>query len=102
MAPDKSAQLRARFLAELGTLGTTDELAEWAQRILPLKNTMISEDANSIEEAFRSKMSAIEPGLTSGEPGFGQPDSGAVLATQDEEAQKRRRRPKAKKSLLWS
>ena len=95
LAPDQSAQLRARFLAELGTLGTTDELAEWAQRILPLKNTMISEDANSIEEAFRSKMSAIEPELTSAEPGSGQPDSGAVLATQDEEAPKRRRRTKA-------
>ena len=76
LAPDQSGQLRARFLAELGALGTTDELAEWAQRILPLKSTMISEDANSIEEAFRSKMSAIEPELTSDEPSFGQPDSG--------------------------
>jgi hypothetical protein len=93
--PDQSAQSCARFLAELGALGTTDELAEWAQCILPLKNTMISEDANSIEEAFRSKMSAIEPELTSGEPGFGQRDSGDVLATQDEEAPKRRRRTRA-------
>ena len=58
--PDQSAQLRTRFLAELGALGTTDQLTEWAQRILPLKSTMTSEDANSIEEAFRSKMSAIE------------------------------------------
>ena len=66
-----------------------------AQRILPLKNTMISEDANSIEEAFRSKMSTIEPELTSGEPGFGQPDSGAEVAPQDEEAPKWRWRTKA-------
>ena len=93
--PDQSAQLRTRFLAELGALGTADQLAEWAQRILPLKNTMTPEDANSIEEAFRSRMSAIEPELTSGEPGFGQLDSGTVLATQDEEAPKRRRRTKA-------
>ncbi|MGA8158111.1 MAG: hypothetical protein WB822_18295, partial [Rhodoplanes sp.] len=95
LTPDKSAQLRARFLAELGALGTTDDLTEWAQHILPLKNTMTPEDANSIEEAFRSRMSAIEPELTSGEPGSGQLDSGTVLATQDEEAPKRRRRTKA-------
>ena len=95
LTPDQSAQLRTRFLAELGALGTTDELTEWAQRILPLKSTMTSEDANSIEEAFRSKMSAIEPELTSDEHSFGQPGSGAVLATQDEEAPKRRRRTKA-------
>ena len=93
--PDQSAQLRTRFLAELGALGTTDQLTEWAQRILPLKSTMTSEDANSIEEAFRSKMSAIEPELTSDEHSFGQPGSGAVPATQDEEAPKRRRRTKA-------
>ena len=95
LTPDQSAQLRAQFLAELGALGTTDQLAEWAQRILPLKNTMISDDSTSIEEAFRSKMSAIELELTSGEPSLGKPDPGAVLATQDEEAPKRRQRTKA-------
>ena len=102
MNPDQSAQLRTRFLVELGALGTADELAEWAQRTLPLKSTMISEDANSIEEAFRSKMSAIEPEVTSGETGFGQPDSGAVLATQDEEAPKRRRTKVSQKNRVSS
>ena len=87
--PDQSAQLRTRFLAELSALGTADELTAWAQRILPLKSTMTSEDASAIEEAFRSKMSAIDAELTSDEHSFGQPGSGAVLATQDEEAQKR-------------
>lgn len=95
LAPDQSAQLRARFLAELNALGTTDELTAWAQRILQMKSAMTFDDANSIEEAFRSKMSAIEPELTSGEPSFGKPDPGAVLATQDEEAPKRRQRTKA-------
>ena len=74
LTPDQSAQLRTRFLAELGALGTADQLAEWAQRILPLKSTMTSEDANSIEEAFRSRISAIEPELTSDEHSFGQPE----------------------------
>ena len=95
LTPDQSAQLRTRFLAELGALGTADQLAEWAQRILPLKSTMTSEDASSIEEAFRSRISALEPELTSDEHSFGQPNSGAVLATQDEDAPKRRRRTKA-------
>ena len=94
LTPDQSAQLRARFLAELGALGTADELTAWAQRILPLKSATTSEDSRAIEEAFRSRISAIEPELTS-EHSFGQPDSGAVLATQDEEAPKRRRRTKA-------
>ena len=31
LTSDQSAQLRTRFLAELGALGTTDELAEWAK-----------------------------------------------------------------------
>lgn len=95
LAPDQSAQLRARFLAELKALGTVDDLTAWAQRILQLKSAMTFDDANSIEEAFRSKMSAIEPELTSGDPSFGMPDPGAVLATQDEGAPKRRQRTKA-------
>ena len=93
--PDQSAQLRARFLAELSALGTADELTACAQRILPLKSAMTSENSRAIEEAFRSKMSAMEPELTSDEPGFGQPHSGVVNATQDEEAPKRRRRTRA-------
>ncbi|MGA7455564.1 MAG: ERF family protein, partial [Rhodoplanes sp.] len=42
--PDQSAQLRTRFLAELGALGTADELTAWVHRILPLKSAMTSED----------------------------------------------------------
>jgi ERF superfamily len=100
--PEQSAQLRTRLLAELGALGTGDQLAEWAQRILPLKSTMTSKDASSIEEAFRLKIAAIEPepGSASNERRSGQPESEAVslprpLAAPNEKAvrSKRRSRP---------
>ena len=102
LTPDQSAQLRTRFLAELGALGTTDQLTEWAQRILPLKSTMTSEDASSIEEAFRSKMTAIEVELISDEHSVGQPVLEAAsltrsLAARNEKSvrSKRRSRPSA-------
>ena len=100
LTPEESAQSRARFLLELSGLGTADQLAQWAQRILPLKCAMTSEDATSIEEAFRSKLSAIEPELTS-EHSVGEPESAAdrpnPLAARDEKGlwKKRSSRTKA-------
>ena len=95
LTPDQSAQLRTRFLAELGALGTADQLTEWAQRILPLKSTMTSEDGSSIEEAFRSKMAAIDAELTSDDHSVGQSEPGAAhsnrsLATEDKQALKKK------------
>jgi hypothetical protein len=57
-------------------------VTEWAQRILPLKSAMISEDASSIEEAFRSKMAAIEVELMSDEHSVGQPELEATRLTR--------------------
>jgi hypothetical protein len=37
LAPEQSAVLRDRLIAELGTLQTADEAAGWAQRSLPVK-----------------------------------------------------------------
>jgi ERF superfamily len=93
--PEESAQFRACFLAELSALGTADQLAEWAQRILPLKNTMTSEDAASIEEAFRSKMTANEPELAS-EHSVDEPETKAdrphhSLAVPEEKFQREKR-----------
>jgi hypothetical protein len=77
-------------------------VTEWAQRILPLKSAMISEDASSIEEAFRSKMAAIEVELMSDEHSVGQPELEATrltrsLAARNEKSVrgKRRSRPSA-------
>jgi hypothetical protein len=102
LTPEQSAQLRTRFLEELGTLGTADQLTEWVQRILPLKSTMTAEDASSIEEAFRLKIALIEPGLASNERRSGQPESEAASLTRSRAApnekvvrSKRRSRPSA-------
>jgi hypothetical protein len=65
LKPEQSAELLTRLLGELGMLGTDDQLAEWAQRILPLKSTMTSTDASSLEKAFGLRIAAIDPELTS-------------------------------------
>ena len=95
--PQQAAQLRTRFLAELSGLGTADQLAEWAQRILPLKSTMTSEDASSIEQAFRSKMTAIEPELTS-QHSVGEPEGEANRPNPSLAARDQRDQPKERSS----
>ena len=56
MSSDQSNTLRDRVLTELAGIGSSDELGAWARRTLTLKNTMTSEDARLIEEAFRSRL----------------------------------------------
>lgn len=91
----QSARLRTRFLAELSALGTADQLAEWAQRILPLKSTMTPEDASSIEGGVRSKIAAIEPELTSqdsaGELKSEDADTDRSLSAQDGKVPQKKR-----------
>jgi ERF superfamily/Protein of unknown function (DUF968) len=52
----ESASLRERLLAELRKLSNADELARWAQRILPAKNSLWQEDAHAIEQAFEERL----------------------------------------------
>jgi hypothetical protein len=42
-----------------GGLSTAEEAATWAQRNLPLKNTLTATDARLLEAAFESKMRAL-------------------------------------------
>jgi hypothetical protein len=55
---DQSAALRERLLDELRVLQTDDELALWAQRSLPAKNTLTTADAALVEESFAVKTRA--------------------------------------------
>jgi len=57
---DKSAELRDRLLEELMTYETDDALAVWAYRSLPLKNTLINEDAEAVEAAYLSKVGSFD------------------------------------------
>jgi hypothetical protein len=60
LAADLSAQLRDRLLGELSGLQSSDEAANWANRSLPAKNTLIFADAQLVEDGFRIKMAALE------------------------------------------
>src|SRR5664279_3261484 len=55
----ESGASRSLLLSELAGLNTPDELASWAHRILPAKNTLTAIDARLLEEAFASKMTAL-------------------------------------------
>jgi ERF superfamily len=55
----ESAVLRDQLLRELASLNSPDEMASWAHRILPAKNTLTAVDARLLEEAFASKMTAL-------------------------------------------
>jgi hypothetical protein len=53
LAADQSNALRDRLLAELRGLAMPEAAASWAHRVLPSKNTLLAEDANLVESAFR-------------------------------------------------
>jgi ERF superfamily len=54
-----SAQLRGRLIAEVQVLGSSDDAAIWAHKILAEKNTLIAEDAHILEKAFRARLDAL-------------------------------------------
>ena len=56
---EKSAELRDRLLQELSTYETDDALAVWAYRSLPLKNTLIEDDAKAVEAAYLAKVGSF-------------------------------------------
>jgi hypothetical protein len=60
LAADLSAQLRDRLLGELSGLRSSEEAADWANRSLPAKNTLLVADAQFVEDGFRIKMAALE------------------------------------------
>ena len=61
----ESAQLTATLLAELGAVQDEDKLTDWAQRSLPLKDTLALSDAGVLENAFQKKLEGLHPPYTS-------------------------------------
>jgi len=51
--PEPSAALRDQLIAEITGLKTSDDLALWAHRRLPAKNTLTSDDATAVEAAYQ-------------------------------------------------
>ncbi|HEV2629195.1 MAG TPA: ERF family protein [Pseudolabrys sp.] len=66
-----SARQCDTLLDELKQLLAADDLASWAHRILPVKNTLREEDARRLEEAFAAKL----PGVATS-----QDESAAIVA----------------------
>ena len=59
LAEVDSATCRDRLQAELVALTSADDLAKWAQRVLPVKNTLTAADARTLEDAFTAKMAEL-------------------------------------------
>jgi ERF superfamily len=56
---EPSAALRDRLVAEVEDLKSADEAVNWAHRVLGVKNSLITTDADCIEEAFRTKLATF-------------------------------------------
>jgi hypothetical protein len=84
---DQSAQLRDHLLSEIDQLASGEELTAWARRILPAKNTLTTEDAQTVEAAFAVRVIAIEqrrdgnsePTASIGDPADTRPPSVATI-----------------------
>jgi hypothetical protein len=50
------------LVAELSAINTADEAAVWAQRNLPVKDTLTAGDAKILEERFQARLSAVSEG----------------------------------------
>jgi hypothetical protein len=54
LATEPSAVLRDQLIAEINNLKDGDELALWAHRCLPAKNTLTADDARAVETACQT------------------------------------------------
>ena len=64
--PERSLVLRGQLLAEISELTNGDELALWAHRRLPAKNTLRADDAGIVEQACQRLLDAnslVDPAL---------------------------------------
>jgi ERF superfamily protein len=62
LAPEPSAALRDQLIAEIQNLRTGEEIALWAQRRMPAKNTLTADDARAVETACQVVLSALNLG----------------------------------------
>jgi hypothetical protein len=58
--PEASAALRDQLAGELKNLGSAEEAATWARRVLGARSSLTGADAHQIEEAFREKLTVFE------------------------------------------
>jgi hypothetical protein len=59
LEPEASAMLRDQLIAELKGLNSTEQAAEWAQKVLAAKTSLLVADAKQLELAFELKLLAL-------------------------------------------
>ena len=57
--PEASARQRDELLIEVAALSSFDGAAEWAKRIIPIKNTLTAEHAREVEAALEVKLAQV-------------------------------------------
>jgi hypothetical protein len=57
LGPEQSAALRDKLLTEVGTVTSADLAAGWAREALTVKNSLTTEDAKLVEDAFERRLS---------------------------------------------
>ena len=62
LAPDASAELRDRLIAEVNELGSGDDAALWAHRSSGEKNKLTEADAQRVEDAFQATLANLATG----------------------------------------
>jgi hypothetical protein len=60
LAQDPSAALREQLITEIGNLKSGDDLALWAHRRLPAKNTLVADDARAVEAAYQAVLDTVD------------------------------------------
>ena len=58
--PEASSALREQLAAELKGIGSADEAAAWAYRVLGAKSTLVAADAKHIEATFQQKLAEFD------------------------------------------
>jgi hypothetical protein len=61
LAVEPSATLRDQLIAEIHDLKDSDDLALWAHRRLPAKNTLTADDARAVEVAYEALLNTSVP-----------------------------------------
>lgn len=56
LAPDQSAVLRDRLLAEVAAIPSADQAAGWAGEAIAAKNSLTAADARLVEDAFEQRL----------------------------------------------
>jgi ERF superfamily len=59
LEPEASAVLRDQLIAELKSLNSAEQAADWAQKVLAAKTSLVFPDAKQVELAFQLKLSTL-------------------------------------------